>query len=402
MYLMSVYFLSFVATSKISCSDAGINTERLISGMLFPLPQTSTPSAINSTYFTLPAFMGDKVRQYNKFTETCTSNKYIFKEVPSASKVNPDRMAQPKGVEACAEFAPSAMIQHSTPRQRDQEIHLDEQEKGANHLGERNTKEGYIGRLTQSRAHPVKSDNVRESFAMNDSLHRQHTDGGRVTRSRSRSAAQPDCLDKSSESLKTLNCIEDDVYKGAEVQTETQLFPSVNLNHLPCTTTASNVRVSHTCTARSADMELGLDATSHVNSSLKMSRDVAYPLPDTLPLVVPKKLFFDGIEEHRSNRNSRISSVKINLLKSENTFAHCEVVQPVNKDVFHVDPEEVDDSEKDVLQHKMEVDVRVSNWGTEQDGVEMLEFDETESHSHRTSGTSSNILLLFFIVMFDL
>ena len=409
MDLMSVHFLSLVALSKVSGSDAGFNTERFISGMLFPLPQTTIPSAINSAYFTLPAFMGNKMCQSNKVTETCTLNKYIFTEhrykaVPSASEVNPDRMGEPKAIEACAEFAPSAMIQHCGPRQRDQEIHLDEQEKGANHLGERSRKEVYTGRLTQSKALLVKADNVRESSAMTDSLHPQHTDGGRVTRSRSRSEVLPDSLDKSSGSLKTLNCIEDDVYKGAEVQTETQSVPSVNLKHLPCTTTTtpSNVKVSHICNTRSEEMELGLDTTSHENSRLKMSRDVAPLLPDTLHLVVPKKLNFEGIEEHGLNRNACISSEKINQLSSENSFTHSEALQPVNKDFLHIDPKEVNDSENDVLEHKMEVDIRVSNCGTEQDGVELLEVDETESHSHPTSGTSSDMLPLFFIAMFDL
>ena len=76
-------------------------------------------------------------------------------------------------------------------------------------------------------------------------------------------------------------------------------------------------------------------------------------------------------------------------------------MQLVNKDFFHIDPKEVDDFENDVLQHKMEIDVTVTDCGTEQDG-ELLEVDETESHSHPTSGTSSDMLPLFFIAMFDL
>ncbi|ONK69382.1 uncharacterized protein A4U43_C05F22270 [Asparagus officinalis] len=358
-----------------------LTTEQLYSGMLFPLPKTTTPSATNSTYCTLPAFMSNKVCQSKKFMETCASNKYFITEssyvaVPSAGELNPGMMAESEVVEPFAEFDPSARMQRPNCRQKGQNIHPGEQEKSFNYLRDMITGEEHAGRLIQSREIPVKADNARKSSAMIDYHH--NIDGGRVTRSRSRSAAQTgshQSFDKLSELLKPSNCVETDVYHEDEIQTATQSFPSVKLNHLSCTPT-SNDGGSHPCMARTAAIELGLDTASHVHSGLKMSSSTEPLLPETFPMVEPKKLLVDALEEDCwLNKICYISSKKKNQLSLENDFDR--------------DLEKVDGSEKDVSKHGMDVDVRLSNYGAEQDGLQLFESEASESHSVHTVGHQS-------------
>ncbi|XP_008805487.3 uncharacterized protein LOC103718439 [Phoenix dactylifera] len=365
-------------------------------GILFPLPRTTTPSTNNNNLYTLPTLKGANVSQPSSlFNEMCVSNQNFFTEpidevVPDNFLENIERdsdMIGLKDVEANAEFDPLARIQHSRSRQRDLENHLSKKAKITS-FGDESTMDQYTGRMTRSRVASLKPDSIKETSVMN-LLAFDNVDGGRATRSR-RASQKPDSLHKLSKPAKPLIPVEFGTQKASEDQMGFWPATYGNIDTLEGNNVDDAVAPQR-CVRQAAVKGLASDASSPVNSGLRMACTAAPDLSQTHFLVEPKKLLFDGIEVCGSNDNPVTAFEKENQEYSEVTLSKMEAMQSLKEDQFSRDFMKAHCSlacrepQDDVL-HTGEVLQRTEAAGRVSEGcanksLKLVEVDDSECHS---------------------
>ncbi|XP_038976583.1 uncharacterized protein LOC120107390 [Phoenix dactylifera] len=283
--------------------------EQLISGILFPHLQATTPSMNHNNLYTVPALKGTNVSQPGSFfNDMYVSNQNIYAEL--SDEVVPNNFLKDserdsdiigfKSVEANAGFDPLARIQRSRSRQRDLENRLSKKAK-ITCFGYESTIDQYTGRMTRSRVASLKPGNVKETSVMKNSLAFDNVDDGRVTRSR-RTSQKLDSLHKLSKPAKHLKPVEYGAQKASEDQMDFSPATSANMDTLEVNN-IDDVMPPQRCATQTAVEGLASDASSPVNSGMKIPYTAAPELPQTHSLVEAKKPLFGGIEFCGSNDN---------------------------------------------------------------------------------------------------
>ncbi|KAG1327441.1 titin [Cocos nucifera] len=389
-------------SSEPGCPDVKeLKREQLISGILFPHLRATAPSTSHNNLCTLPGLKGSNVSQSNGFfNEMCVSNQ-ILDAQPSDEVVLNNFLKDNerdsdiiglKAVEADVGFEPLARIQRSRSRQRDLENRLSKKAK-ITCFGDESTIDQYTGRMTRSRAASLKPDSVKEKSVMQNVLAFDNVDGGRATRSR-KASQKPDSLDKLSKPAKHLKPVEYGAQKASEDPMDFWPAMSANMDTLEVNN-IDDAMAPQRCAIQTAVEGLAADASSPVNSGLRMTCTAAPELPQTHSLVEAKRLLFDGIEVCCSNDNpvtafekenqeyaSEVTPLKVDLQSlKEDSF--CRDYMKAHGSLACKEPQD------DVL-HTGEVMQRTEEAGRFSDECakenhRLVEVDDFECHSYPSS-----------------
>ncbi|XP_039141601.1 LOW QUALITY PROTEIN: uncharacterized protein LOC120278928 [Dioscorea cayenensis subsp. rotundata] len=270
-----------------------MNREQLISGILFPPPRFTTPSANHKSLFTLRSLRGDNILQSsNAFAGTSALDQSVLKNCPKAREQGSDVLVESPAAEGHDGVDPLACIQRSRSRQRDLETRLHKKQKTSTHEVATSSMcvDRINGRMTRSKAAALKPDNVKTGLEPKNLL-ASNLDGFMVTRSRARKLKSPDELLKLEESS---ILIEDGIPVAVDAQTDVSLASSIIAENIENNGISAAIK---SCAIESEESENAMMVVSPARFGLETGDVAGLRMSDFKSIVEPKQLHFDVVVE---------------------------------------------------------------------------------------------------------
>ncbi|KAM0942587.1 putative inner centromere ARK-binding protein [Dioscorea sansibarensis] len=270
-----------------------MNREQLISGILFPPPRFTTPSANHKSLFTLLSLRGDNILQSSyTFTGACALDQSVPNNCPKAREQGSDVPVESPTAEGHDGVDPLACIQRSRSRQRDLETRLHKKQRTSKHEVATSSMrvDGINGRMTRSKAAALKSDNAKTGLEPKNLL-ASNLDGCKVTRSRARKLKSPDKLSKPEESSIPM---EDGIPVAVEAQTDICSASSIVAENIENNGIGAAIQ---SCAVETEESENAGRVVSPACFGLETGNAAGLRMSDFKSVVEPKQLYFDVVVE---------------------------------------------------------------------------------------------------------